>query len=237
MIGITDKTTVSEVARAFPAAVRVFEQYGIDFCCGGNKELGEACREKGVPMEGILAGMQQAQAAQAPDSTDWSSASLSELVDHILTKHHAYLWKELPRLSAMLAKVIEVHGERHPELRHPLGDVYAALQRELEEHMWKEENVLFPLVKRLEAGPEGGTEWRTAMPVGGPIRVMQMEHDSAGAALRQIRRATSDYQVPEDACNTYRALFDGLNTLEADTHQHIHLENNILFPKAIELEG
>ena len=237
MIAITDKTTVSEVARAFPGSVRVFQQYGIDFCCGGAKQLGEACREKGVPLEGFLAGVENALSAEVPDTSDWSTATLSQLIDHILAKHHAYLRAEFPRLAGMLAKVIAVHGERHPELRHPLGDLYAGLQRELEGHMWKEENVLFPLIKRMEQGQGAGEERTQGMPVGGPIRMMEMEHESAGNALRQMRQVTSNYQAPEDACNTYRALFDGLNTLEADLHQHIHLENNILFPRAIELGG
>ena len=237
MITITGQTTVSELARAVPASTRVFQQYGIDFCCGGAKTLAEASRAKGIALEGLLEQLENAE--RLPDGErahDWNAATAASLIDHILDKHHAYLRSELPRLAGMLAKVIEVHGDRHPDSLRPLGSIYAGLKTELEEHMWKEENILFPLIRQMEqAKSVGGTMPR--MPVGGPIQVMETEHESAGNALRQLRQISSDYQPPEDACNTYRALLDGLKTLESDLHEHIHLENNLLFPKALELQG
>ena len=237
MITITGQTTVSELARAVPASTRVFQQYGIDFCCGGAKTLAEASRAKGIALEGLLEQLENAE--RLPDGErahDWNAATAASLIDHILDKHHAYLRSELPRLAGMLAKVIEVHGDRHPDSLRPLGPIYAGLKTELEEHMWKEENILFPLIRQMEqAKSVGGTMPR--MPVGGPIQVMETEHESAGNALRQLRQISSDYQPPEDACNTYRALLDGLKTLESDLHEHIHLENNLLFPKALELQG
>ena len=236
MMTITDQTTVGEVARTFPPSVRIFQQYGIDFCCGGKKQLAEVCREKGVPLERLLEGVENARQplgnSQAPD---WDSVPLSQLIDYILDKHHSYLNAELPRLGTMMAKVIEVHGINHGETLQPLAKVYIGLRRELEEHMWKEENILFPLIKQMEEDKRG----RVPVPkmfVGGPIQMMELEHESAGNALRQMRQLSSNYQTPEDGCNTYRALLDGLKAMEEDLHQHIHLENNILFPRAIQLE-
>lgn len=236
MITITENSTVGEVAGSVPASVRVFQQYGIDFCCGGGKTLAQACEEKGVPVERVLARVEQAQQPAGGEQTaDWNSTSLAKLIDHILAKHHAYLWAELPRLDTMLAKVIEAHGQKHPESLHPLGKLYAGLRRELQEHMWKEENILFPLIKQLEEAHKGGGRNLPGMPVGGPIQMMEIEHEAAGNALRQMREVTSGYQVPPDGCATYRALLDGLKTLEDDLHEHIHLENNILFPRAMKL--
>ncbi len=143
----------------------------------------------------------------------------------------------MPRLAQMLAKVIEKHGEKHPESLPALDETYTGLRKELTDHMWKEENVLFPLVKELERAQSSGSgAGPQRMPVSTPIMVMEQEHEAAAAALREMRRLTGDYTPQEDACNTYRALLDGLQKFEADTHQHIHLENNILFPKAIELQ-
>jgi regulator of cell morphogenesis and NO signaling len=238
MITITDQTTVGEVAGSVPASVRVFQQFGIDFCCGGGKSLAEVCTDKGVPLEQVLAGVRNAQQTPVSAATrDWNSATLAELIDHILAKHHAFLRSEFPRLGTMLAKVIEVHGQKHPESLQPLGRLYSGLRRELEEHMWKEENILFPLIKQLEEAHRTPGAILPGMPVGGPIDVMEMEHESAGNALRKMREVTSQYQAPSDGCATYRALFDGFREFEADLHEHIHLENNILFPRALELGG
>lgn len=236
MIAISDKTTVGEVACALPGSTQVFEQYGIDFCCGGDNPLIEVCREKGISLQELLDKIENTQRPLGGSpQTDWASATLSQLVDHILAKHHAYLWAELPRLDAMLTKVVEVHGEKHPDSIYPLRETFTGLRQELQEHMWKEENILFPLIKTAEQSGGGGGA--AGMPVGGPIQVMEMEHEAAGNALRRMRQVTSDYQVPPDGCATYSALFDGLKTLEADLHQHIHLENNFLFPRALELGG
>ena len=238
MITITDEITVSEVARSFPASIPVFQEYGIDFCCGGAKRLGEACRDKGVSVGAFLAAVEKAQQSLAPSKAgDWSGTTVTELIDHILSKHHSYLWAELPRLSEMLAKVIAVHGNRHSESLHALDKIYARLKRELEDHMWKEENVLFPLIKRMDQARNGGEGRAPGPSASDIIQVMEFEHASAGNALKQMRQVTADYEAPHDACNTYRALFAGFEVLESDLHEHIHLENNILFPRTLELEG
>ncbi len=238
-MNITSENTVGEVAVAFPSTIRVFEQYRIDYCCGAAQSIADACSDKGLAVNELIDRLQQAsQETSPPHVRDWTKTSLTELVDHILETHHRYLYDEIPRLRQMVSKVIAVHGEEHPESLIPLGRVFEGLEDELAGHMFKEERVLFPLVKEMEVAEAAGT----SLPefgcgsVNNPIRVMRYEHDNAGNALSEMRRLTNDYIPPEDACNTYRALFHGLLALEQDLHQHIHLENNILFPRAIALE-
>ncbi|MBI4459966.1 MAG: iron-sulfur cluster repair di-iron protein [Acidobacteria bacterium] len=233
---ISQETKISEIAATVPASIRVFERYGIDYCCGGNGSFEQACQERGITPEQFLAEVKAVQQQnEAPTPRKWDSATLSELIAHILGKHHSYLRTELPRLSGMLAKVIAAHGENHPSL-YPLNEVFAGMQAELEGHMWKEENILFPLIQQIERAVSGSGAVRPGMSIQGPIQVMEMEHDSAGSALQEMRQLTGNYQLPEDGCPTYRALLDGFRTLEADLHEHIHLENNILFPRAIRME-
>ncbi|MEP0841441.1 MAG: iron-sulfur cluster repair di-iron protein [Phycisphaerae bacterium] len=226
--------TVGQLVAERPSRARVFERFEIDYCCGGKQPLAEACAERGLDPESVLAELRAADAAPHPSETDWTTAPLGDLCDHIVAAHHAYLRRELPRLEAMSEKVAEVHGRREPHLRE-LAAVFAALHEELDQHMAKEEQVLFPLVRLLESS--------TALPsfhcgsVANPIRVMEHEHDDAGAALTRMRRLTGGYAPPPEACNTYRALLDGLAELEADLHRHIHKENNILFPRAAALEA
>jgi len=228
-------TTVGQLVAERPSRSRVFERHGIDFCCGGGQTLAEACSKRGLDPNQILSELEDADASTAEtEIADWSSAPLADLIDHILGTHHAYLRNELPRLSAMVLKVAEVHGERHPELAR-VQSIFATLRQELVSHMMKEEQILFPGIKMLE-----GTADDIAVPfcgVQGPVRVMILEHENAGDALGQLRALTGDYTAPDDGCNTYRAMLDGLRELEADLHMHIHKENNILFPRALELES
>jgi regulator of cell morphogenesis and NO signaling len=212
--------TVAEIVAETPAAVTIFEKYRIDYCCGGNRPLTEVCQERGVAVDAVLAEVKQA-ASRPGGDRDWSRESLTALIAHILSTHHEYLKAELPALGARMAKVVAAHREKHGETVVPLQSALAGLSEELSSHMMKEEMILFPAI---EAG-RGGVE--------PPIRRMIFEHDSAGNALAGMRRITADYTPPADACNTFRALYAGLERLEADLHQHIHLENNILFPRAL----
>jgi len=181
----------------------------------------------------------EADAANAPEERDWSKASLAELIGHIVSKHHAYLNNELPVIEQRMAKVLGKHGANHSDFLPQLAELFAALKAELEIHLRKEELILFPAIEELEAAAEEG---RRAMPVPfgtvkNPIRMMEHEHDGAGAALRSARELTRGYAPPEDACPTFRALYHEMEALERDLHAHIHLENNILFPRASELEA
>lgn len=236
-MSVTQETPVgSIVAERFDRA-NVFERLGIDYCCHGATPLGEACDQLSLDVGHVLAEIAASdrhEAREDHDHVDYSAMSASELADHIVASHHVYLRQELPRLSELLGKVVAAHSANHAELVD-LRRTFAGLRQELELHLMKEEQVLFPLVKRLE-----GT--REAFPihcgtVENPIRVMEHEHESAGSALERIRELTGDYRAPADGCTSFQALYDGLSRLEADLHQHIHKENNILFPKAAALES
>lgn len=234
MTSIEPSKTVGQLVAERPSRARVFEQFGIDFCCGGKMPLSDACAERKLDTESIVAALREADSKAADtDEPDWTRATLSALIAHILQKHHAYLRNELPRLAKMVAKVHDVHGERHPELAE-VRQTYDGLHVELASHMMKEEQILFPLIEAMESSQS--LEATHCGSVNNPISMMEHEHDSAGAALARMRSLTGDFAPPEDACNTYRVLLDGLAELEADLHRHIHKENNILFPRASELE-
>jgi len=231
--------TVREFALELPQATRIFEKLGIDYCCGGSKALQEACLAVGVPTERVVALLDEsAGGSTAPDKTrDWNTAPLYDLTAYIVDKHHTFTREALLRLSQLLAKVSAVHGENHSELRR-LQVIFQDLKEELTDHMLKEEQVLFPYIEKLAAAVAHGE--RVPMPFFGtvrnPVRMMMQEHDHAGQALRDLREASSNYEVPADGCISYRTLYEALGEFERDLHHHIHLENNILFPRAAELE-
>ncbi len=230
--------TVADLAAHSLAAVRVFERLGIDYCCGGHRSLAEACREKGLDPQAVQQQLAAAVAAQQEVGRDWRTAPLRDVVDHIVNKHHEYLKKELPLLADRLAKVYRVYNERYGPTLIGLPEVYAGLRSELESHMMKEERILFPAIVAAESALASKGVW---MPVpfgsfANPNRVMQHEHESAGQALAKIREITAEFTIPEYACATYRSLMSGLQELEQDLHLHIHLENNILFVRILELD-
>ncbi|MFV2007143.1 MAG: iron-sulfur cluster repair di-iron protein [Longimicrobiales bacterium] len=219
---IQNATPVGRIATEHPLATRVFARHGIDFCCGGGKPIQDVCQAQGLDTEQIIEEIRAELAEADDDSQRWDEADLIDLIDHILTAYHRPLEEELPRLEFMARKVLRVHGEREPEMLPALLSTLLALKTELEQHMMKEETILFPMIRQGQG----------AMAMG-PISVMEAEHASAGGALERLRELTNGYQVPEGACNTWRALWHGLGALEDDLHQHIHLENNILFPRAL----
>jgi len=229
--------TVRDFALEYPAATRVFEKLGIDYCCGGNLSLEQACRTAHLPVDEVLRSIEAATAAIAGTEQDWATAPLGELIAHIQSTHHAYTREEIEALPQLLEKVFVVHGATHPELAR-IRDTFAGLAAELRMHMMKEEMVLFPYVVRME---ESAARQTPLMPppfgtVSNPVAMMVHEHDSAGEALRDIRAASNGFAPPEGACTSFRSLYQRLAAFEADLHQHIHLENNILFPRAIALE-
>jgi regulator of cell morphogenesis and NO signaling len=238
---ILDATrTVREFATEIPSATRIFEKLGIDYCCGGAKPLEAACRQANIPVDDVLRSLEGANSsvAGAPaDAPDFQNASLIDLIAHILSTHHAYVKQEIPRLKQLLVKVVAVHGDGHPELVG-VQRTFAAVADELTAHMMKEEMVLFPYIERLETATSAGQRAPQAPfgSISNPVRMMEMEHASAGEGLEEMRTLTSAYTPPEDACFSYKTLYSALREFEADLHQHIHLENNILFPRAIALE-
>lgn len=230
---ITD--TVAEIVTRRPALSRVFEAEGIDYCCGGKKSLDQVCRETGRNPASLLARLEASasEPAEGPD-VDAASMSLSELAGHIEQTHHAYLKRELPRLDALTERVATVHGdrdERLPDVRR----VFLVFANELATHMMKEEQILFPMIRRLEESASAPAFHCGS--IANPIRQMEHEHDGAGSALEQMRLLTDGYTPPNWACNTYRAMLDGLAHLERDMHRHVHKENNVLFPRALDREA
>lgn len=232
-MSITPETTVAEIATGAPATIRVFQHHHIDFCCGGRIPLAQACAERGLDTDLVLTQLQAATMPATAEPT-WADASLADLIGHIQTRYHEPLRSELPRLEAMVAKVVSRHGDKLPDLLPPLFETFVQLREELLEHMLKEDRVLFPAIVALEAGtPLPVSDAGTWLP--SPIGVMEAEHESAGQALARMRELTHDYTPPEWACPTFRGLYFGLAQLETDMHLHVHLENHILFPRALQL--
>lgn len=231
-------TRVSQIALSNPASRRVLEDAGIDYCCGGAKSLGDACREAKVPSEEILDRLRQNRQPAQPEEVEWSSAALADLTLHIQQRHHKYVRGAIPRLRGLLAKVRTKHAEKHPEVAE-IERLFEEVASEMLMHMEKEEQILFPYIDALDqtARGNGSVEPPFFQTVRNPVQMMMQEHDSAGDLVRQIRKASRDYQPPEDACATFRAAFQELQQFEADLHLHVHLENNILFPRAAELEA
>jgi regulator of cell morphogenesis and NO signaling len=230
---IAPETTVAEIATSAPATIRVFQDHQIDYCCGGRIPLAQACAASGLDVDSILHELQAAVAPVAGEPV-WANESLTALVRHIQQRYHEPLRLELPRLEAMLDKVVSRHGDRLPDTLLPLQQTYKALQAELLGHMAKEDRVLFPFIVRLESRDETpnaeALQW-----IQSPIAAMEADHEEAGRALALIRDVTGSFAPPEWACPTFRGLYYGLSQLEADMHLHVHLENNILFPRAARL--
>lgn len=235
---VMENVTVAEIASKSLSAVRVFERRGIDYCCGGKRPLAEVCRAKGIDPGEVQRELDEALNASSEPPRDWTAVSSQELIAHIIAAHHSYLRRELPAIATRLEKVYRVYNQRYGETLPGLPAIFAGLQTELEAHMRKEEAVLFPFIVAYETAFHSGGPLPevTFGSVGNPIAAMEADHESAGEALARIREITRDFQVPEYACVTYRALMSGLRDLEQDLHMHVHLENNILFPRAVQLE-
>lgn len=230
--------TLADLAATSLTAARILEQHGLDYCCGGKEPFDRACQAKGVRPESVLREIELAKAEAVADR-DWQAAPLDELVKHIVVTHHAYLKLDLPVLTSRMEKVNSVHGYRDPETLRRMAEVLGNLRTELEMHMAKEEQILFPFIEQYGQA-EVRNEPMPAVPFGSianPIAMMEREHEGAGEALAEIRRLTNAFEPPVYACGTMRALYEGLRMLEADLHVHIHLENNVLFPRAVALEN
>jgi len=232
----TEQNTLAEIVKSDFRSARIFENYSLDFCCRGNRTIKEAAEEKGLNAEKILSEVSECcpDNNETKDSEKWN---LDELVNHILDKHHTYVKQMLPVVTAHSQKVKEVHGANHPEVVQ-IADIFERVQSDLEMHMLKEERMLFPAIIRLTECEKNNSPMEVPPfgSVSNPISVMEREHTEAGEELYQIRELSGNYNPPEDACTTYRVLFQELREFEEDLHRHIHLENNILFPGAVALE-
>ncbi len=222
--------TLASIVDADPSAIRVLEAHQLDYCCGGQRTLDQACAERGIDPDLVLAELGTSEPAT---SAAWTTMDPAALVDHLEATHHRYLHDELPRLGSLVDKVVAVHGSRHAEL-HDLHTTYGELRLDLEPHLMKEERVLFPMIRELAAATSAPMFHCGSL--ANPIRMMLIEHDQAGELLARIREITNGYEPPADACASYQALYRGLAELETDTHLHVHKENNVLFPAVLALE-
>ncbi|MGH9835039.1 MAG: iron-sulfur cluster repair di-iron protein [Blastocatellia bacterium] len=239
-MNVNATTTIRELAAAAPGATRVFEKFGIDYCCGGHRTLFDACQTASLSVEQVVLSLAQAaantQTGAAP--RNWQNEPLAALAAYIVDQHHSFTRQELEQLERLFEKVCARHGANHPELADAQR-VFRQLKQDLIPHMLKEEQVLFPYIARME---EAVSEQRDIPQpffgtVQNPVRMMMMEHDTAGELLGELRRVTSGYAPPPDACISYQTLYQSLAAFEADLHEHIHLENNLLFPRGVEMES
>ncbi len=229
MAAVDPHASVASLVTERPSRSRVLESFDIDYCCGGQRSLLDASRDAGVELGTVVGELERVDAASDEPVPEWSKAGLAELVDHLEATHHQYMQQALPRLDELLAKVIDEHAERHGEL-HEVRRTFDELRADVEPHLMKEEQVLFPICRELEVAEQLPSFHCGS--VSNPIGVMRLEHDTVGALLRRLRSLTDGYQPPDDACPSYRALYAGLAELEDDLHLHIHKENNVLFPAA-----
>lgn len=229
------QTPIGDIALNTPASIPLFETLGLDYCCGGHLPLGSVCQAAELDVQKVLADLEklEAQPKESSEPSTLAAGTLTELIAHIEKRHHTYTREALDRLKPLADKVFKVHGDRHPELGEIRG-LFQALAADLGPHLEKEEQILFPYIRAME-GSKDGYEACFAT-VLGPISVMQREHEDAGEVLARLKQLSKDYMPPDDACTSFRALYQGLKDLEADLHRHIFLENHILFPRAAELE-
>jgi regulator of cell morphogenesis and NO signaling len=230
--------SLAQIVNSNHRAAAVFEKYQLDFCCKGKRTLKQACEEKELNAGQIVTELEEVPSGNSCTvPVNYDRFTLSQLSDYIVNMHHSYVKKEMPAIFHYLEKVSSKHGDRHPEM-HKVFALFAAIKEEMEHHMQKEELVLFPRIKETEKQVAGGNEIVVnSTYLLSPINMMEQEHEHAGAMLAEIRQLTANYTPPADACTTYRLSFASLEAFEKDLHQHIHLENNILFPKALKLFG
>ena len=234
---LQEKTVASFVTENYKSA-DVFKKYNIDFCCGGNVPLNSVCTQNNINLEEIVLELEKIMENNKPsEDIDYASWSLDKLAKHILETHHVYIKESSPTLETYLLKLRRVHGERHPELIK-VQEIFSNLSLELSNHLMKEENILFPYILKLCSLDKGESvdNINKLATVKNPISCMMMEHEVAGDEIKEINALTNNYTIPEDACNTYRVTFKKLEEFQNDLFMHVHLENNILFPKVIELE-
>jgi len=237
-MNLSREMKVKEIVAANPGATRILEGAGVDYCCGGNKSLHDACAHAGVSEEEIMERLRENKTNVGPADENWASAPLGDLTQHIREKHHRYVREAVQRVPALLARVKTKHGNNHPEIPE-IEELFLKVGREMIMHMQKEEQVLFPYIEAVERAASGKETLEPPFfqTVRNPVHAMMQEHDAAAALVRQIRTASSAYTPPANACASYQALYRDLQEFEADLHEHVHLENNILFPRAVEMEA
>lgn len=239
-MNISKESNIGTIVAEDYRSAGIFEQFGIDFCCNGNRSIQAACDEKNIASETVVNALSDLfnAATSGTASIDYKSWPIDLLADYVEKKHHRYVATQIPVIQSFLTKIVNAHGAKHPELAE-IKALFEDSAEELTAHMQKEEQILFPFVRKMIAEKQAGNK-SVATPFGtvqNPIKVMMNEHDTEGERFRKIKELSNNYTAPQDGCNTYRAAFANLQAFEDDLHLHIHLENNILFPKAIQLEA
>lgn len=231
---INFNTTLGDFVALYPKTKRVFGKFGLDYCCGGKQKIQIAAEEKNIDLNELTLALEKT-IMESNKNTEkiWINEPLTDIINHIVSKHHAYLWEELPYVNELLEKVVKVHGPKHGDVLNGLNNIYKTLKTNLEQHLKVEETQLFPYVKELEVSvktknADKETELKKI------IGVLYKEHEEAGDALSQIRNLTSNFLSPDDACESFEALYENLQLIEADLHEHVHLENTVLFPRITE---
>lgn len=233
-MNIYPTTVIGELVAEDYRTASIFKSFGIDFCCNGNRNIADACIKKNIEVQEVISALQTAIAQQVTGNTDYNTWPLDLLADYIEKTHHRYVRSKIIEIMPFLNKVVRVHGENHPELKE-VEQLFKDSAVDLSEHMLKEEKILFPFIRKMVTEGSGTSSFAFGT-VQNPIAMMKHEHENEGDRFRKIAALTNDYTPPADACNTYRVTFSLLKEFEENLHLHIHLENNILFPKAIELE-
>lgn len=233
-----EQKTLSEIVTDDFRSAAVFEKYGLDFCCHGKKSLMDAANEKQLSAETIVADLAVVFKSNDSSSLDFNNMELDALVDYIINTHHSFVREKLPFITELGKKVVNAHGSNHPEVLE-LAQLFAGVKVEFEGHLIKEEMILFPQIIKLAEVKRGEAEY-IRPPFGSiahPIRVMEAEHENAGSAFDSIKKLSNNYNPPADACNTFKVYYAELENFENDLHKHVHLENNILFPKSLIYES
>ena len=234
---ITPHQTLASLVTGHHEVVPILEKYHLDFCCKGKRTLKEACDESELSLEKVIQEMEVLTSPEEKINLPFGEMSAEQLIGHILTRHHFYVKQTMPTISGHLKKVVSKHGERHPEMVNVLA-LFTAVTEEMTLHMQKEEMILFPRILETEKlFNVGGRPCQPPMYINGPVRMMEMEHEQAGAQLQEIRQLTNDYIPPADSCTTYKVSLAELKEFEKDLHQHVHLENYLLFPLAEKMAG
>ncbi|EDM37728.1 hypothetical protein PBAL39_14924 [Pedobacter sp. BAL39] len=234
-IGILKKEeTIGEIVTSDFRKAQVFKSFGIDFCCGGKKTVAEVCEKKGINPDTVINALNQLNAQDSTTENEHSKWNIAFLAEYIVNTHHEYVKENIPFMTELAEKVARVHGAEHPELVK-VAELFGIVANELISHLMKEERMLFPFIKELHAAQINGTQIPPTVfgDVSNPIQMMESEHEQAGDILRSIREITNNFALPQEACNSYTILFKKLEEFENDLHRHVHLENNILFPKTL----
>lgn len=233
MTDIDYDASLGNFVALYPRTRKVFEKYGLDYCCGGKKEIRVAAAEKNIDMTALISELEKAinETQVAEIEKIWINEPLTEIINHITKKHHAFIWEQLPFIDKLLDKVVEIHGAKHGNFLNSINDTYKILRENLEKHLNDEEKLLFPYIKELVASVKKGITYEDANDYKEIMKILYTDHDEAVAALEKIKSLTSNYIPPSDACSSFKMLYDNLQAIEDDLHEYIHLENTILFPR------